>query len=409
MTTDAQRPRQQPQQRQREQGQKQKQKHQRTPIYQRFVKPALFALSPDFVHGATMNFLAFLGSIPGVSQGVHSAFATRHPELESTWRGISFSSPVGLSAGLDKNAQGVKIMQSVGFGFTEVGSVTARRCAGNPRPWFYRLPNTQSLVVHAGLPNIGIDGIMRRLEHLPTKWQRDFPTILSVARTNDEAASSDEAGIADFIVSVTRASASPAVQMIELNISCPNAFVGERFTDPTLFAQLLAAVAKVKPTKPIMVKMPIELSWEDTDTLIQVADRSGIVAGFTFGNLRKDRTDVALKDELPVTVEGGLSGAPTRELSTQLIAKTYQKYGDKFLLIGVGGILSARDAYEKIKAGATYVELITGLILNGPSFVEDVNSGLVKLLKKDGYAHISEAVGADVRAEHTKTNDSGNK
>ena len=366
-------------------------------FYQRVAKPVLFALSPDFVHSATMNLLAVAGEVPGLPEGVHASFAKRHPELESSWQGIYFSSPVGLSAGLDKNAQGVKIMQSVGFGFSEVGSVTARRCDGNPRPWFYRLPKTQSLVVHAGLPNIGIDGVMKRLERLPKKWQRDYPTILSVARTNDEAASSDDAGIADFMVSVTRAMASPAVQMVELNISCPNAFVGERFTDPALLKRLLAALAKLTITKPILIKMPIELSWEETDALITIADESGIVAGFTFGNLRKDRTGVALKDELPDTVEGGLSGAPTRELSTQLIAKTYQKYGDKFLLIGVGGILSAKDAYEKIKAGATYVELVTGLILNGPSFVEDVNSGLVRLLKKDGYAHISEAVGAGNR------------
>lgn len=374
---------------------KEKQRQQGQGVYQRFAKPVLFAFSPDFVHNATMNFLAGVGGVPFAPKAIESFFVTPHPELESSWQGINFTSPVGLSAGLDKNAQAVKIMQSVGFGFSEVGSVTARRCDGNPRPWFYRLPNTQSLVVHAGLPNKGIDVIMRRLERLPQKWQQDFPTIISLARTNDKAASSDEAGLADFMVSFVRAMSSPAVQIIEINISCPNAFVGERFTDPKLLKRLLAKLAKLEKTKPVLIKMPIELSWEETDALIQIAAESGMVDGFTFGNLRKDRTDVKFKDELPESVEGSLSGAPTRQLSTQLIAKTYKKYGNKFLIIGVGGILSAKDAYEKIRAGATYVELITGLILNGPAFVEEVNTGLVKLLKRDGYGHISDAIGVD--------------
>ena len=362
-------------------------------IYQRVAKPVLFAFSPDMVHSMTMQFLALAGGVPGLPKAVHAFSTVKHPELESTWRGIHFTSPVGLSAGLDKNAQAVKIMQAVGFGFSEVGSVTARRCAGNLKPWFYRLPKTQSLVVHAGLANIGVDGVMRRLEKLPQTVQKNYPTILSIARTNDKPASSDEAGIADFLVTAARALASPAVQLIELNISCPNAFAGERFTNPKLFEQLLARIAELKPEKPILVKMPIELTWEQTDELIRIADTSGIIAGFTFGNLRKDRSGVDFKEELPESVEGGLSGAPTRQLSTNLIAKTYEKYGNKFLLIGVGGILSAEDAYEKIKAGATYVELVTGLIMNGPAFVEEVNTGLVRLLKKDGYTHISEAVG----------------
>jgi len=363
-------------------------------IYTRVAKPVLFSFSPDQAHSMTIRFLALAGGIPGVARAVQAFSVTKHVELETKWQGMHFSSPVGLSAGMDKNGQAVQIMKAVGFGFTEVGSVTARRCAGNARPWFYRLPKTKSLVVHAGLANHGVDVIIPRLEGMARTFREDYPKILSIARTNDEEASSDEAGLADFIISVRKALASPAVQIIELNISCPNAFAGERFTDPPLFTELLSRVAKLKPHKPVFIKMPIELTWPQTKKLIDIADASGIVTGLVYGNLKKDRSDVVLKDELPDSVEGGLSGAPTRKKSTELVFNTYKEYGTRFVIVGVGGILTPEDAYEKIKAGATFVEFITGLIMNGPQFVEDVNNGLVELLKRDGYAHISDAVGA---------------
>ncbi len=366
----------------------------RRTIYTRIAKPILFSFTPDQAHSMTVRFLALAGGVPGMARATRAFMVRRHPELEVEWNGMHFSSPVGLSAGMDKSGQVVPFMKAVGFGFSEVGSVTARPCKGNPRPWFYRLPKTQSLVVHAGLANHGVDVVIPRLERLARPVREEYPKILSIARTNDERASSDEAGLEDFIITAKKALASPAVQIIELNISCPNAFAGERFNEPKLFAELLGRVAALKPYKPVFIKMPIELSWAKTKALIEIADKSGIVTGLVYGNLKKDRSTVELKDELPETVAGGLSGAPTRKKSTELVFNTYKEYGDRFTIVGVGGILSPEDAYEKIKAGATFIEVITGIIMNGPQFVEEVNVGLVKLMKADGYSHISEAVGA---------------
>ncbi|NCS83155.1 dihydroorotate dehydrogenase (quinone), partial [Candidatus Saccharibacteria bacterium] len=129
-----------------------------------------------------------------------------------------------------------------------------------------------------------------------------------------------------------------------------------------------------------------------TKKLLDVAVTHG-VTGVTMSNLTKQREKVEFLEPLPDSVKGGLSGAPLRERSTELVAKTYKAYGDELIIIGVGGVMSADDAYDKIKAGATFVELVTGLIMKGP-FIEELNSGLVELLKKDGYSHISEAVGA---------------
>lgn len=370
-------------------------------MYTRIAKPVLFSFNPDQVHHMTMQFLSLAGGVPGLPRVVEAFSVTKHPELETDWHGMHFSSPVGLSAGMDKNGQAVPIMKAVGFGFAEVGSVTARACDGNPRPWFYRLPKTKSLVVHAGLANHGVNVVLARLEKLSRSFRESYPKILSIARTNDELASTDEAGLEDFLITVKKALASPAVQIIELNISCPNAFAGERFTDPALFTELLRRVAELKPHKQVFVKMPIELTWEHTKTLIDIADASGIVTGLVYGNLKKDRSDVTLKDDLPDSIEGGLSGAPTRQKSTELVFNTYEEYGNRFVIVGVGGILTPKDAYEKIKAGATFVELITGLIMNGPQFIEEVNNGLVDLMKRDGFTHISEVVGAAHRGKRT--------
>ena len=364
-------------------------------LYTRLAKPILFSFSPDQAHAMTMQVLRMAGGVPGVARAVRAFSVSRHRELEQDWKGMHFSSPVGRSAGLDKNGEAVPFMKAVGFGFSEVGSVTARECKGNPKPWFHRLPKSKSLVVHAGLANHGVDVIVPRLEKLSRGFREDYPKVLSIARTNDKESASDEAGIEDFYYTFKLAQHSPAVQMMEINISCPNAFCRESFTNPALFKKLLEKLNTVKPTKPVFIKMPIELPEDQLAKILETAASFSMITGLTFGNLRKDRSGLSLKDDLSDDMKGGLSGIPTRDLSTILISKVYKDYGDRFVLIGVGGIFSAKDAYEKIKAGPTFVELVTGLIMSGPQLVEEINRGLVDLMKADGYAHISEAVGAN--------------
>ena len=359
--------------------------------YRRVIRPLMFLLSPDKAHSLVISMLSVSGKTPGVPALTKVLFTRRHRSLEVEWKGMKFSSPVGLSAGLDKNGQIVPMMRALGFGFSEVGSVTAEICKGNDRPWFYRLPKTGSLVVHVGLANQGVKRILQRLHAMPENVQKNYPTILSVARTNSEDASGVEEGVVDYVASVKAAKKSPAVQMVEVNISCPNAFGGQTYTTPELLDQLLSAIDAVKLKKPLFIKMPVDLSWPKTKQLLKVAVAHG-VTGVTLSNLTKQREKVEFLEPLPDTVRGGLSGAPLRERSTELVAKTYRAYGDKLVIIGVGGVMSAEDAYDKIKAGATFVALVTGLIMKGP-LVEEINSGLVKLLKADGYTHISQAVG----------------
>ena len=142
--------------------------------------------------------------------------------------------------------------------------------------------------------------------------------------------------------------------------------------------------------------MPINLPKNEFDALLAVIVKHNI-AGVAIGNLFKDRSKAVLSDVLPEQVKGNLSGAPTREATTELVRRTYQQYGQKLLIIGIGGVMSAEDAYEKIRAGASLVALITGLMFEGPQLVGDINAGLVKLLEQDGYATIADAVGVDAR------------
>ena len=149
----------------------------------------------------------------------------------------------------------------------------------------------------------------------------------------------------------------------------------------------------LKPKKPVFLKMPINLPWVKFKALLDLAIKYK-VAGVIIGNLNKNRQDPVIKDAIPSYIKGSVSGLPTQKLSNELIAKTYKTYGQKLVIIGVGGIFSAADAYAKIQRGATLVQLITGMIYEGPQLIGDINRGLVSLLHHDGYTHLSQAIGS---------------
>lgn len=342
-----------------------------------------------------LSFARTYGSWRWARGLARAVFVRRRPSLRQTLHGIPFAAPVGVAAGFDKNGDTVPVIASLGFGFMTVGSVTAATCEGNPRPWFYRLPKTKSLVVHVGLANQGSAPIIERLEGYGAAVAQSFPVVLSVAKTNSPQTVSDSDAIADYVTSVRRANESPAISMIEINISCPNTYGGEPFTTPDRLEQLLAAIDAVNAKQPIIIKMPLSLPWAEFDALLKVIVRHN-VAGVTIANLLKSRENI--KDELPEGVPGGLSGKPTQTIGNELIRKTYQRYGNQLTIIGVGGIFSAEDAYEKIRLGASVVELITGMIFQGPQIAAEINARLPKLLEKDGFVTISDAIGVDAGA-----------
>jgi dihydroorotate dehydrogenase len=366
--------------------------------YARIAKPILFRQKPDTVHEGLIKTARALQRIP-LLRSAPGLWQYQHPMLRQTVLGIEFNNPVGLAAGFDKNFDMISLMKRVGFGYMTGGSVTAQPCDGNPKPWFYRLPNSKSLVVHAGLPNPGVQRVVRAILQYPAKVFDDFPLVVSVAKTNSRETKGDDGAIEDYCASLKLLEERQACQIYEINISCPNTYGGEPFTTPARLELLLARVDELALSRPIVLKMPIDLGWSEFEALAAVAVRHASIKGLTIGNLLKDRSKAQLSDELSSDVKGGLSGRVTRDLSTELIRATYRRFGDRFVIIGVGGVASAEDAYEKICAGATLVELITAMIFEGPQVVGDINSGLVQLLRADGHASIADAVGSRVDAQ----------
>lgn len=364
-------------------------------IYGHILKPVFFKLPPDLVHDNMIRTGRFVNVLKFVAPLLNLFWAHRRDErLSQNVFGMRFENPVGLSAGLDKNAEILPMVEAIGFGFGTVGSITVHAATGNPKPWYHRLPKTKSLVVNAGLPNKGAAAISKRVSRYPSRMFERFHLVASVAKTNSPDTCTDEAGVADYVAGVKVMQGNPRVAMIELNISCPNAYGGEPFTRVEPFEQLLKEVDAMQLTQPVTIKMPIDKPWEEFDALLAVIARHN-VAAVTIGNLQKNRDAVPLKDSLSSEVPGNLSGKPCFEDSNNLIAKTYQKYGDKLTIIGVGGIFSAEDAYLKIRQGATLVELITGMIFTGPQLIGQLNHDLSELLARDGYDNVAQAIGAD--------------
>lgn len=357
-------------------------------LYKNFLKRIFFLGDPEKVHDTMVLFGRILGSNFLTKSLTSLLFSYSHPALEQEILGIKFKNPIGLSAGFDKDGQLTDIMSSVGFGFEEVGSITGEPCEGNPKPRLWRLKNSKSLVVYYGLKNEGPDVISKRLKGK----NLSIPIGTSIAKTNCADTVDTDKGIADYVKAFKKFTSIG--DYFTINISCPNAFGGLPFTDAKRLDLLLSQIDQIPTKKPVFLKMAPDLSEKELDRILTVAKKHK-VHGFICTNLTKDRKRasklVHKNDNIPEN--GGLSGKIVEDLSNNQIRMIYQKTKGKYVIIGVGGVFSAEDAYKKIKLGASLVQLITGMIFEGPQVIGEINRGLVKLLKRDGYTNISGAVG----------------
>lgn len=350
-------------------------RHATRALYRHALKPVLFRFDPELVHDAFTAAGAELGRHAATRRLVREVFDYRGPDISRVVDGIRYRTPLLLAAGFDYNARLPPILPSLGLGGVEVGSVTARPCQGNPRPRLTRLPRSRSILVNKGLRNQGVDAVIRRLSRCPPP--PGFVTGVSIARTNDSIAAPLDAGIADYRYSFARLNEAGVGDYYTLNISCPNAFGGEAFTEPRLLAPLLAALDEVRCARPVYVKLPINLSWDQLAALLAVIDRHRI-HGVVLGNLNKRYDALAHPDEAPAEYRGGVSGQPCAALSTRLVAQTRQVWGRRFTILGTGGILSPGDALDKLAAGADLLQLITGLIFEGPSLVGEICDAIAR-------------------------------
>ncbi len=374
-------------------------------LYKNILKRILFLFDPEFVHDRTTTLGRILGSNRLTRSLTAKLFKFTDPVLIQNIHGIRFENPVGLTAGFDKDANLVDILDCIGFGYMQVGSVTLHPYEGNPGKRLLRLKKSKSILVNYGLKNIGVDKVIERL----SKRKSTFPISISIAKTNSAITCQLDEGIADYIGSYKKCLEAGVGDFHTFNISCPNSHGGrdynnpgdgENFADPDRLSKLLDAINEIAPPdedrKPVFLKLQINRSWDDTRELLEVAKAHG-VEGVIIGNLNKDRSDPDLLDTIPDGQKGGFSGYPNKKLANNLISKTFETYADDFVIVGVGGIFNADDAYEKIRLGASLLQLATGLIYEGPQVVHEINRGLARRIKADGFRHLSDAVGADVK------------
>lgn len=343
-------------------------------FYQKLLKPILFLFHPDLVHKVFVKIGRFLIWLPFLRIPLRVIYGP--PKGSVVVDGIDFPGPVLLAAGFDYNAQLAPVLWDIGFAGQEVGSVTAEKCIGNPPPNLKRLIRSQSIQVFKGLRNDGVETIIKRIKKLSVP--KSFVLGVSLAKTNNEACSHEDEAIKDYVTSYTRCNNEDVGRFYTINISCPNAFGGEDFARPEALRKLLKALKEVPSDKPLYFKMPINRPWEEFKKLMDVLEEFQ-VHGVVIGNLNKDYTAIDFQSELPSSeFRGGLSGKPCQKLSNDLIRQTRSAY-PSMTIMGCGGVLTVQDAREKFEAGADLIQLISGMIFNGPHVLGEINKMYSKM------------------------------
>ena len=338
------------------------------------VRPAIFALDPERAHRLTINGLKALP--PGTPPGSDPALATQVA-------GIHFPNPVGLAAGYDKDAEVPDAMLGFGFGSVEIGSVTPRPQAGNPKPRLFRLVEDEAVINRMGFNNAGAAAALSRL-----RKRAGRPGVVGV---NIGANKDSEDRIADY-AKMTQLMA-PLASYLAVNISSPNTPGLRALQDEGALTALLDAVFEARGSDgpPVFLKVAPDLEPADIDAIARIAIESGLSA-LIVSNTTIARPDLASPHRIE---SGGLSGAPLRDLALQRIRDFRKATGGRIPLIGVGGIASAKDAWARIKAGASLVQLYSALVYEGPGLPRRINEGLLAAMQREGYSTIAEAVGSE--------------
>lgn len=354
-------------------------------LYKNILKRIFFTIDPEKVHDQMIKFGRVLGKNTVTRKITAGLFSYSNKKIEQDILGIHFSNPIGLAAGFDKDAELTDILPAVGFGFAEIGSITGEPCEGNPKPRLWRMKESKSLVVYYGLKNPGCEAVAEKLKD--KKFQ--IPIGVSIAKTNCQATANMEAGAKDYLKAYK--TMQDIGSYITVNISCPNAFGGQPFTDKKSLEYLMNVLSQFPKKKPIFIKLSPDLSEQELNDIIEIAEKYNI-DGFISSNLTKNRDNTKIKNAVPD--RGGMSGKVVEDLSNKMISYIHKKTNGKKIIIGCGGVFSAEDAYYKIQAGASLIQMITGMIFEGPQIISDINLGLIKLLERDGFKNISEAVGS---------------
>lgn len=347
--------------------------------YNKLLRPLLFRSDPELTHNVVHFGAKFLNNSDGFCDLVSKFNHHSDANLHQTISGITFKNPVGLAAGFDKNGHLPHIMGAFGFGFTEIGSITALASSGNKKPRLFRLPNDKALINRMGLNNDGARVIVDRLAKM-----RAFPIPvgINIAKTHNPEILGKLA-IRDYVTSFVEA--KRVADYITINISCPNTEEGKTFENPEALSALLQAIQAQRVTSiPVFVKFSADLEDDALAELLNICEGFGI-DGYVATNTSAGRDNLTLssKSKIAKCGRGGLSGSPLFDKSLRIVGEIAKRTGFKKPIIGVGGIQSADDAIEMLKSGAWLVQLYTGLIYEGPGLVTSINRKVSEYLNQN--------------------------
>ncbi len=350
--------------------------------YFTLLRPLIHRLPPESAHALGLWALR-CGLVP-------PAPVPRSSLLQVNAFGLEFANPIGLAAGFDKNAVAINALLDMGFGFVEAGTVTPRPQAGNPTPRLFRLPEDEAVINRLGFNN---DGLELFMEHFSRRDKSKGIAGVNIGK-NKDAADAD----ADYVAGLKAAYVH--ADYITVNVSSPNTPGLRDLQQRGKLSSLLEALRQARRecaqtyvrNVPVLLKVAPDLDRKEMEDIAEAALTYG-VDGLIVGNTTVTRPERLRNSHRGET--GGLSGRPLFALSTERLKDFYRLVGGRMPLIGAGGVFSAADAYAKIRAGATLVQLYTALVYRGFSAVRDIQTGLAKLLEKDGFANVQEAVGVD--------------
>jgi dihydroorotate dehydrogenase len=311
--------------------------------------------------------------------------APRDPALATTVFGVRFPGPVGLAAGFDKDGRGLRTWGALGFGYAEIGTVTAQAQPGNPQPRMFRLPQDRALLNRMGFNNQGASELARRL----ARATPEVPIGVNIGKTKLTPA---EHAVDDYAESARLV--GPVAAFLVVNVSSPNT-PGLRDLQAVESLRPILAAVKAQTSTPVLVKIAPDLSDTDVDDIADLAVELGL-AGIVATNTTVSRAGLATPG-VETLGAGGVSGPPVAQRSAEVLRRLYKRVGDRLVLISVGGIETADDAWDRITSGASLLQGYTGFVYGGGLWAKHIHDGLSRKLREGGFASLADAVGSAVR------------
>ena len=342
-------------------------------MYKSIIRPLLFLFDPEMVHHFTFRWLKFVNKIPFVPALLRAHYRLKDKRLEREVFGIKFPNPIGLAAGLDKNAELFSELSSLGFGFIEIGTVTPKPQPGNPPKRLFRLVEDEGIINRMGFNNEGVEAIVARLK-------KNKNVIIGGNIGKNKWTENDKAH-EDYLYCFEHL--APYVDYFVVNVSSPNTpnlrSLQEKEPLQKLLTLLQEANGKLPKSKPILLKIAPDLTDEQLMDIIDIVEQTRI-AGVIATNTTITREGLTSEKKVET---GGLSGRPLTQRSTEVIRFLAEKSQHRFPIIGVGGIHTPKDALEKLRAGASLVQIFTGFIYEGPSLIKRINKAIIKRVKSE--------------------------